>query len=46
MALSDCPNCWDTPCTCGKDYMSWSPDMLREQIAMLQRVLAEKTKRK
>ena len=23
MALSDCPKCWDTPCTCGymfKDY--------------------------
>jgi len=22
MALSDCPKCWDTPCTCG--YMGYT----------------------
>ena len=22
MALSDCPKCWDTPCTCGYN-LSW-----------------------
>jgi hypothetical protein len=20
MSLSDCPKCWDTPCTCGWEY--------------------------
>lgn len=20
MSLSDCPKCWDTPCTCGYEY--------------------------
>jgi len=20
MSLSDCPKCWDTPCTCGHQY--------------------------
>jgi len=20
MAMSDCAECWDTPCTCGHDY--------------------------
>ena len=31
MALSDCPHCWDTPCTCG--YMYWFMSMDRlEQV--------------
>ncbi len=24
MSLSDCPECWDTPCTCGAAYKSMS----------------------
>ena len=24
MALSDCPRCWNTPCTCGYEYKDWS----------------------
>jgi hypothetical protein len=24
MSLSDCPQCWDTPCTCGAAYKSMS----------------------
>lgn len=27
MALSDCPKCWDTPCTCGHE----NPAVLRVQ---------------
>lgn len=23
MALSDCPECWNTPCTCGHEYKDW-----------------------
>lgn len=23
MALSDCPDCWETPCVCGNDYKRW-----------------------
>ena len=42
MSLSDCIKCWDTPCTCGYGYTEWSEERLAEQIAMLERVLAEK----
>jgi len=24
MSWSDCPKCWDTPCTCGYEYKDWS----------------------
>ena len=24
MALSDCIECWQTPCICGHDYKCWS----------------------
>jgi len=23
MALSDCPKCWNTPCTCGYEYKDY-----------------------
>ena len=42
MSLSDCPECWNTPCRCGHEYESWTPADLRSQIAMLERVLARK----
>ena len=32
MALSDCPECWNTPCTCGYMYRNWSPDKKQELI--------------
>lgn len=44
MALSDCIECWDTPCICGYDYRSWSEEKLQSQIKMLQNVLELKKK--
>ena len=32
MALSDCPECWNTPCTCGYMYRNWSPNKKQELI--------------
>ena len=26
MALSDCPKCWDTPCTCGYEYKNYTKE--------------------
>jgi hypothetical protein len=46
MSMSDCPKCWDTPCTCGHDYESWSEERILEQIEMLKRVLKEIRKNK
>jgi len=33
MALSDCIQCWDTPCTCGWDYKDWDGKTLSKHIA-------------
>lgn len=30
MSLSDCPKCWDTPCTCGYMYKGYSIEQLTE----------------
>ena len=46
MALSDCINCWDTPCTCGWDYLPWSEDRLQKLIVTLSAVLAYKRQHK
>jgi hypothetical protein len=43
MALSDCVNCWETPCVCGHDYQNWSTQRLEDQIRMLQQVLEKRT---
>ena len=42
MSLSDCPRCWDTPCSCGYEYGSWSSDRIYQHIAILVRVLTVK----
>lgn len=30
MALSDCMNCWVTPCLCGYEYVYWDNKSLDE----------------
>ena len=39
MAMSDCEKCWNTPCTCGWDYIDWSRTALRKQILLLKAIL-------
>jgi hypothetical protein len=33
MALSDCPECWETPCVCGHQYQQYSLDRKIELAA-------------
>ena len=28
MSMSDCPRCWDTPCTCGYDYKDYGVEKM------------------
>lgn len=44
MSLSDCEKCWDTPCTCGFEYILRSSKYIKDQIKMLQKVLLLKEK--
>lgn len=39
MSLSDCPKCWDTPCTCGWEYRNYSVKYLEEIISMFQKIV-------
>lgn len=32
MSLSDCPKCWDTPCTCGWQYRDYRESALVDLI--------------
>jgi hypothetical protein len=42
MALSDCPQCWNTPCTCGYDYKHWSLAVLIKFREMIDGVITKK----
>lgn len=36
MGMSDCEECWDTPCTCGHEYRDWTlPARLKQAAAVL-----------
>jgi len=43
--LSDCIKCYDTPCTCGYKYQSWSTKNIQDLIKVLQNVLAARTEK-
>lgn len=45
MSLSDCSECWSTPCECGREYKSWSVKRLEKLIALLQNILNKKIKK-
>jgi hypothetical protein len=42
--LTDCPKCWDTPCTCGHEYEQeyWTVERLKALIFVLLGVLKKK----
>src|SRR5258708_22750564 len=44
MSMSDCPKCWDTPCSCGYGYERprMSLERLREVVVAASRVLADR----
>ena len=37
--MSDCPKCWNTPCTCGWAYRDWPKAHLQAMINMFQTLL-------
>jgi len=39
MSMSDCPKCWNTPCTCGWAYRDWPKAHLQAMINMFQTLL-------
>ena len=39
MAMSDCIECWNTPCECGHDYQQWTIERLEAQVEMLTKLL-------
>lgn len=38
MSMSDCPKCWDTPCTCGWEYRDYSVHRLYSMRNMFERI--------
>lgn len=42
MAMSDCPKCWETPCTCGYMYEHMNPSQIQKQIDVLEKLLRDK----
>lgn len=39
MSLTDCPLCWDTPCSCGWEYRRYSVESLEKQVSLRLRAL-------
>ena len=44
MSLSDCAKCWETPCSCGWDYIDWENDRLDKQVQLLTKIRELKVK--
>ncbi len=44
MAMSDCVQCWETPCMCGHDYKDWDEKKLKELIRVLNQQLESRKK--
>lgn len=44
MSLSSCRMCWDTPCTCGWEYITYSHAGLLKTKEMIDNVILFKTK--
>lgn len=42
MAMSDCPECWETPCICGHEYKRRSIEYLTELRNVIDKVIKEK----
>jgi len=43
MSLSDCPKCWDTPCTCDYDWEQWSLERLKKHREMIDKIIVAKS---
>ncbi len=48
MALSDCPKCWNTPCTCGysweTNYSLFTSEEIQSLITLLQKMLDDRAR--
>lgn len=42
MAMSDCPKCWDTPCTCGHEYENSSDDFIKTMYNLFGKIIKER----
>lgn len=42
MSMSDCPKCWDTPCTCGYEYRNASDEYVITMYKLFRRLLDER----
>jgi len=45
MSLSDCPKCWNTPCTCGYEYRDYSRDRKIELASVILEMDMDKLKK-